>query len=119
MANFDRVASFNFFADAYTNHLVLPQNECVFQSLGRKFLESSTRIVGAMSVMDWAQVDQECQRIPDEVAHWPFVVKMEGQNVLGWPDEYQEEFYDQFKKVPANTRLFKIYALDKPESEGG
>ena len=44
---------------------------------------------------------------------------MQPTGEIEFPDEYVRPFTDDLKSIPADTLLYNIQALDKPEELGG
>ena len=58
MFSFDGQPSFNYFANRWSIHLNEMTNECARQTIGKKLAETTDHI-GAMSVMAWAQHEED------------------------------------------------------------
>lgn len=110
---------FNFFAEDFTTHIG-PSSSMATKALGKKF-SSATDFIQSVGVSDWAMHDQNGYTVKKPVV--PFSLRYEAhrdvKNLI--TSKYKGDFayVDQLVSVPANSKLYDVYAMTKPKQMGG
>ena len=112
----------NFFSNDFFNHIkAAPADNFALYALAKKF-STGTDYIQQVGLSDFAEFDQSGRQ---EYPNMPFSLRFEPHSDVHtlFPKDLQNGDYmayvGQLASVPANSRLYKIYALDKSEMAGG
>lgn len=113
----------NFFQHTFTNNALAWSNDFQVMALANHFKRWATDIIQAVGCSNMAVRTQDgsfekdakfpfsMTFVPDDELKAHFPNKLVNNNKMG--------YMDQLKAIPANHKLYKVMALDKPKQMGG
>ena len=122
--SFEPSDSWNFFANSFGTRIPLFKDECLKESIERKFTEFGKENVGAIGLSRFGEYNTDGSLVANK--EFPFeMMFMPNQDIVeqfGWTDKRQEDangelvmFYDQLTQIPEGTILFEVMARDVPD----
>ena len=118
--SFEPIDSFNFFAADFRSHIPSFRDQCLEDTIERKFIEA-TREIGALGLSEFARFNTNGQ--PASGLNFPFNLWFEPNQDLRdlWPENRQFDatgreipFYEQLQQIPIDSVLFEVWAQDIP-----
>merc|ERR1711915_469197 len=107
--------SWNLFKNDWTNHVGAGSG--ILYLLGKKFA-TATPFIQYVSLSDMAQFGADGKEEATPV--FPFMLKFKAnEKIQNFPDEYHGPFLNDLTGIAEGTRLFDVYALDKPVEMNG
>lgn len=110
----------NFFSKDFSNHIG-PAKGVALNLLATKF-SSATNFIQEVGLSDFARYDEAGTEYRNP--SFPFSLRFAPHSAVkslfpkSKPDDYMA-YVDQLASVPANSALYKVYAMDKPKELGG
>eukprot|EP00347_Sterkiella_histriomuscorum_P022948 403336536 len=112
MFSVDGTQSWNFFKKEFSNHIPEPISTAQ-KILARKFA-TATPFIQYVGLSDIATYDQLGTKTTSP--KFPFQLFFVPELRNNYPDDFIEGYQEQLEKIPANTLLYKVYALQNPNS---
>ena len=116
---FEPQGSYNFFANTFTNHIKLHENELNQETIMLKLAEAH-KFIGATGLGEFARFMEDGTPVTDYVP--PFMLSyVPSADIVeifdAFGDEKPEEgdFRDQLMTIPAGMNLFEVWAMNQPE----
>ena len=106
--------SWNFFENDLMNHI--PALNVGSWLLGFKF-RTATPNIRQVGISDWSKMGEDGEMEKDPI--FPYRLRFHPTGDISFSDSFHGPVTDDLVTIPKGTKLYEIYALDKPMEIGG
>ena len=80
-------------------------------------VKKETNFVMSVGHYDFAAYKQDCSKVEDPV--FPYSLRFQPNSELKNNYDGSTDVFEQIDRVPVDTLLYDVYAMDKPKAQGG
>ena len=108
--------SWNFFSNDVMNHLPPPSETFESMLFAMRF-RTATPHIGQVGISEWGRATEDGEVEPKLV--FPYRLRFHPSGEIAFPDSFHGPINEDLVTVPRGTKLYDVFALDKPEEMGG
>ena len=108
--------SWNFFKNDVMNHLPPPSENFESMLFALRF-RTATPHIGQVGISEWGRATEDGEVEPK--LEFPYRLRFHPSGKIVFPDSFHGPINEDLITLPMGTKLYDVFALDKPEEMGG